>query len=137
MLFLCLEFPLLKSYPSKIKFICHFFHKPTQNSSSWNWCVSLSHLSQLYLIEILFQLFFVSLLWHQSNTTLYCCFFLHYEHTKKDPHNCWHMSYIYIEPLVNICEVLNGYSEKNKQVCRDDSIYVGGDKCHGKVCKNI
>lgn len=82
--------------------------KFTQNSPSWNWylsmclclCPCLSHLNAL-------SSFFVSLLWHQSNTTLYCCvyFFLPYKHIKTPTYllTC----VIYIEQVSNICEVWN------------------------------
>lgn len=35
---------------------------------------------------------------------------------------------MYIEHLINSCEVLNEHSERNKQVCRDENKYLGGDK---------
>lgn len=124
---MCLELSLLKSYPFKVMFICCFFHKvypefPQPKLIHLTLCLCLcpclSHLNVL-------SSFSVSLLWYQSNTTLYCYvyFFLPYKHIKTPTYLL--ACVIYIE-LVNICEVSNEYSEKSQQVCREDGKYIVG-----------
>lgn len=54
----------------------------------------------------------------------------------KNHHIIAVMCYIYIEHLLYKCKVLNEHSKKSKQMYRDESKYGGGDKYHGKLCKN-
>lgn len=128
------KFPLLKFQPSKVKFMCHFFHKAYPEFLQLNYShalpLSLSHLNVFTSLIAP-----VKYLWHQPNTILYCYVYFCFPYKHITPQHIT-LGMCHSERVLSTYMCDAEWTQWEEQVCRNESKYTDGDECHRKLRKN-